>query len=123
MIHVLLLAASAAFGAEPAGNKAVSTYPFAFRDVGTEAGLLPHAAGIRGHGAAWGDADGDGWPDLFVGTFHNEGSQAGVFLRNERGKFRPGAEGRLCAVARDPETGVLSAAANPRGMQGYAVGR
>jgi gamma-glutamyltranspeptidase/glutathione hydrolase len=32
-------------------------------------------------------------------------------------------EGRLCAVARDPETGVVSAAANPRGMQGYAVGR
>ncbi|HEY0773285.1 MAG TPA: gamma-glutamyltransferase, partial [Nocardioidaceae bacterium] len=31
--------------------------------------------------------------------------------------------GRLCAVARDPETGVLSAGANPRGMQGYAVGR
>jgi gamma-glutamyltranspeptidase/glutathione hydrolase len=32
-------------------------------------------------------------------------------------------EGRLCAVARDPRTGLLSAAANPRGMQGYAVGR
>ncbi|MEU6845732.1 gamma-glutamyltransferase [Streptomyces sp. NPDC046716] len=32
-------------------------------------------------------------------------------------------EGRLCAVARDPRTGVLLAAANPRGMQGYAVGR
>ncbi|MDX6314472.1 MAG: gamma-glutamyltranspeptidase / glutathione hydrolase [Streptomyces sp.] len=32
-------------------------------------------------------------------------------------------EGRLCAVARDPETGLLSAAANARGMQGYAVGR
>ena len=32
-------------------------------------------------------------------------------------------EGRLCAVARDAESGVLSAAANPRGMQGYAVGR
>ncbi|MEV6479615.1 gamma-glutamyltransferase [Streptomyces sp. NPDC051576] len=32
-------------------------------------------------------------------------------------------EGRLCAVARDPEAGILSAAANPRGMQGYAVGR
>lgn len=32
-------------------------------------------------------------------------------------------EGRLCAVARDPGTGVLSGAANPRGMQGYAVGR
>jgi gamma-glutamyltranspeptidase/glutathione hydrolase len=31
--------------------------------------------------------------------------------------------GRLCAVARDPETEMLSAAANPRGGQGYAVGR
>jgi gamma-glutamyltranspeptidase/glutathione hydrolase len=31
--------------------------------------------------------------------------------------------GRMCAVARDPATGVLSAAANPRGMQGYACGR
>ncbi|RFU86523.1 gamma-glutamyltransferase family protein [Streptomyces triticagri] len=35
----------------------------------------------------------------------------------------PWSEGRLCAVARDPRTGILSAAANPRGMQGYAVGR
>ncbi|MEV6048113.1 gamma-glutamyltransferase family protein [Streptomyces xanthochromogenes] len=35
----------------------------------------------------------------------------------------PWSEGRLCAVARDVRTGVLSAAANPRGMQGYAVGR
>jgi gamma-glutamyltranspeptidase/glutathione hydrolase len=35
----------------------------------------------------------------------------------------PWSEGRMCAVARDPSTGVLSAGANPRGMQGYAVGR
>ncbi|WP_416276909.1 gamma-glutamyltransferase family protein [Nocardia sp. alder85J] len=35
----------------------------------------------------------------------------------------PWSEGRICAVARDPETGVLSAGANPRGMQGYAAGR
>lgn len=35
----------------------------------------------------------------------------------------PWSLGRLCAVARDPESGRLSAAANPRGMQGYAVGR
>ncbi len=35
----------------------------------------------------------------------------------------PWSEGRLCAVARDPETGVLSAGSNPRGMQGYAAGR
>ncbi len=31
--------------------------------------------------------------------------------------------GRMCAVGRDPVTGLLTAAANPRGMQGYAVGR
>lgn len=31
--------------------------------------------------------------------------------------------GRMCAVARDPETGVLSAAADPRGMQCYVSGR
>ncbi|GAB2831119.1 gamma-glutamyltransferase family protein [Streptomyces daliensis] len=35
----------------------------------------------------------------------------------------PWSEGRLCAVARDPGTGFLSAAANPRGAQGYAAGR
>jgi gamma-glutamyltranspeptidase/glutathione hydrolase len=32
-------------------------------------------------------------------------------------------QGRLSAVLRDPVTGVLKAGANPRGMQGYAVGR
>jgi gamma-glutamyltranspeptidase / glutathione hydrolase len=31
--------------------------------------------------------------------------------------------GRLCAVGRDPDTGVLTAGANPRGSQGYAAGR
>ena len=30
-------------------------------------------------------------------------------------------EGRLCAVSQ--EDGLFKAAANPRGMQGYAVGR
>src|SRR5690348_3248479 len=31
--------------------------------------------------------------------------------------------GRMCAVGRDPATGILSAAANPRGAQAYAAGR
>ncbi len=35
----------------------------------------------------------------------------------------PWSLGRLCAVARDAETGLLSGAANARGAQGYAVGR
>ncbi|MCT2278734.1 gamma-glutamyltransferase [Micromonospora chalcea] len=35
----------------------------------------------------------------------------------------PWSLGRMCAVTRDPRTKVLSAAANPRGAQGYATGR
>jgi len=35
----------------------------------------------------------------------------------------PWSLGRLCVVGKDPSTGQLIAAANPRGMQGYAVGR
>jgi gamma-glutamyltranspeptidase/glutathione hydrolase len=35
----------------------------------------------------------------------------------------PWSLGRLSAVSRDPDTGVLRAAANPRGAQGYAAGR
>jgi len=35
----------------------------------------------------------------------------------------PWSLGRMCAVARDAGSGLLSAGANPRGMQGYAVGR
>ena len=35
----------------------------------------------------------------------------------------PWSLGRICAVGKDPVSGQLMAAANPRGMQGYAVGR
>src|SRR5688500_1650011 len=63
---------------------------FTFRDVGDEAGLFPHVAGIAGHGAGWGDVDGDGWPELYVGTFggHPYGSKPNQFFRNDKGKFR-----------------------------------
>lgn len=74
---------------EEKGATAPSKFPFAFKDVGADAGIFPHAAGLRGHGAAWGDLDGDGWPDLFVATFHNAGSKPGFLLRNDKGKFRP----------------------------------
>ncbi|OPC79202.1 gamma-glutamyltransferase [Embleya scabrispora] len=54
------------------------------------------------------------------------GDRAITALR-ERGHLvtvdEPWSQGRLCAVARDPHTGVLSAAADSRGVQGYAVGR
>src|SRR5687768_9918882 len=67
---------------------AVADYPFAFRDVADEAGLFPSLEGIMGHGAAWGDIDGDGWIDLYVGTFNYAASRPNVLLRNEKGKFK-----------------------------------
>jgi hypothetical protein len=63
---------------------------FTFRDVGDEAGLFPHVAGIAGHGGGWGDVDGDGWPELYVGTFggHPYESKPNMFFRNVKGKLQ-----------------------------------
>src|SRR5213593_2488337 len=63
----LLLLTPTEGGAE--AQKQDADYPIAFRDVTKEAGLLEPLAGIMGHGAAWGDFDGDGKIDLFVGGF------------------------------------------------------
>ena len=61
--------------------------PLVFRDVGDESGLFPAVAKIAGHGVAWGDADGDGWPDLYVGAFGGApyGSKPNQFFRNRQG--------------------------------------
>jgi gamma-glutamyltranspeptidase/glutathione hydrolase len=67
--------------------------------------------------------------EAFPGRLHVE-SRLDVKVRDDlrrRGheviEEGPWSLGRLCAVARDPHSGVLSAGANPRGSQGYAVGR
>ncbi len=64
--------------------------PFKFRDVSDETGLFPAVAKIAGHGAGWGDVDGDGFPDLYVGTFGGDpvpyGSKPNQFFRNVGGK-------------------------------------
>ncbi|MEV5169913.1 gamma-glutamyltransferase [Streptomyces flaveolus] len=97
-------------------------------------------APVRGGLDLQGAVDAPNWHnDNHPGSFHPRGRHPGgvtVESRMDAGVIeelrRRGhdvtvgpawSEGRLCAVARDPETGVLSAAANPRGMQGYAVGR
>ncbi|MGW2841007.1 gamma-glutamyltransferase family protein [Streptomyces sp. NPDC001493] len=95
---------------------------------------------VRGGLDLQGAVDAHNWHnDSFPGSFYPRGMRPGSVtveegmdpevveeLRRRGHEVTVGnawSEGRLCAVARDPETGVLSAAANPRGMQGYAVGR
>jgi gamma-glutamyltranspeptidase/glutathione hydrolase len=80
------------------------------------------------------------WNTLsFPGSFYPREMEPGVLVVEERlddqvvAALRarghevrvsgPWSLGRMCAVAQDPTTGMLSAGANPRGMQGYAVGR
>ncbi|MDQ8705598.1 gamma-glutamyltransferase [Streptomyces sp. LHD-70] len=95
---------------------------------------------VRGGLDLQGAIDAPNWhTDAFPGSFFPRGMRPGsltvesrlgadvIAELRERGHDvtvgEPWSEGRLCAVARDPRTGVLSAAANARGMQGYAVGR
>jgi gamma-glutamyltranspeptidase/glutathione hydrolase len=75
----------------------------------------------------------------FPGSFHPREMEPGVLVVEDRipgdvlaalGRrghevmsSEPWSLGRMCAVSRDPATGQLRAGANPRGMQGYAVGR
>ncbi|AZQ38597.1 gamma-glutamyltransferase family protein [Streptomyces cyaneochromogenes] len=97
-------------------------------------------AQVRGGLDLQGAIDAPNWHnDSFPGSFYPRGMRPGSVtveartgtdvveeLRRRGHEVTVGdawSEGRLCAVARDPQTGVLSAAANPRGMQGYAVGR
>jgi hypothetical protein len=85
LLIVVVIGGVASLSAESQEKKAAA--PFVFRDVGDETGLFPHVGGLRGHAAAWGDADGDGYPDLFVGTFADAGSKTSLFVRNTKGKF------------------------------------
>ncbi|MFD7132176.1 gamma-glutamyltransferase family protein [Streptomyces sp. NPDC059894] len=97
-------------------------------------------APVRGGLDLQGAVDAPNWhTDAFPGSFYPRGMRPGSVTVESRvpggvvEELRrrghdvtvgdPWSEGRLCAVARDPATGILSAAANPRGMQGYAVGR
>ncbi len=75
----------------------------------------------------------------FPASFYPRESEPGVIVAEDRIGADVGAQlerlghtvravdpwslGRMCAVTRDPDSGVLRAGANPRGMQGYAVGR
>src|SRR5207237_1211503 len=87
---VAVVAGDAGRGLLPGAAAPPPQTQFTFRDVGDEVGLYPDVAGIAGHAAAWGDVDGDGWPDLYVGTFGGApyGSKPALFFRNVKGKFK-----------------------------------
>lgn len=90
MLLVAGLVCALASWVQPAAaqDRKAPPYPFSFRDVGEETGLFPEVGGIRGHGAAWGDIDGSGYPALFVVSFHDNGSKAAMLFRNNKGKFQ-----------------------------------
>src|SRR5258706_11921930 len=62
-MRILLLAVVVLSWALPPSGEIV------FSDVPEQAGLVEPLAGLMGHGGAWGDVDGDGRIDLFVGGF------------------------------------------------------
>ena len=60
-------ASSAVAGSCGITSPATGTY--ALIDQTESAGIVDPLTGMHGHAAAWGDADGNGFPDLYVGTF------------------------------------------------------
>lgn len=104
-ITTILIAASLLGGIDSA--PAQSDPLFVFRDVAEETGLMPMADRLQGHGAAWGDVDGDGWADLYIATFHYRETLPNHLFLNRSGRFKNDAQPSLQISTRG--TGVVFA--------------
>lgn len=106
-----LLAAFLAVIAAALSGMAFAAEPFTFEELSATTGLKQHLEGNEttrpwryAHGAAWGDVDGDGWPDLFLGAFaarpYFSGADAPIpnrlFLNKDR-KLNPVVDNALTA--------------------------
>ncbi len=60
--------------------------PIRFSNVALNMGLSDQILGVAVHGAAWGDINGDHYPDLFLGVFSNHSIQPNLILVNNAGK-------------------------------------
>jgi len=60
--------------------------PIHFSNVASAMGLSDQILGVAVHGAAWGDINGDFYPDLFLGVFANHSIQSNLILLNEHGR-------------------------------------
>jgi hypothetical protein len=83
---VLVAALTLALGVPSHAHAAEPSISFV--DIGQDSGVADALANSYVHAGAWGDVDGNEWPDLFVGTFVEGATQTpNALLRNDGGGF------------------------------------
>lgn len=85
---LLLILCAPAFAADPpAATPPAAGSAATFADQAKASGVEGILKNMYAHAAAWGDADGDGYPDLFWGAFGGQGPNR-LLINNRDGTFR-----------------------------------